>query len=59
MICYVPFFEGIFNTVPLTLSDWFLVFAFSLPVVLLDEILKFVCRRKSAERQKQHKLKTD
>lgn len=22
MICYVPLFENIFNTVPLTINDW-------------------------------------
>jgi len=23
MICYVPLFENIFNTVPLTINDWY------------------------------------
>lgn len=44
MICYVPFFENIFNTVPLSLNDWILVVGVSAPVVLLDEILKVFSR---------------
>lgn len=47
MICYVPFFERIFGTVPLTLNDWILVLIFSLPVILLEEILKVVARAKT------------
>jgi len=44
MICYVPIFESIFNTVPLSYEDWLLVIAVSAPVVLVDEILKFFTR---------------
>lgn len=47
VICYVPFFENIFGTVPLTLNDWILVLIFSTPVILLDEILKFISRKKT------------
>jgi Ca2+-transporting ATPase len=32
MILYVPFFEAIFNTVPLNYNDWKLVFYVSFPV---------------------------
>jgi Ca2+-transporting ATPase len=46
MICYVPLFENIFNTVPLNLYDWILVIGVSAPVVLLDEILKVISRAK-------------
>jgi len=44
MILYVPLFEGIFNTVPLTLNDWYLVMMFSVPVILIDEVLKMISR---------------
>jgi len=44
MILYVPVFEGIFNTVPLTKNDWYLVLMFSLPVILIDEVLKMISR---------------
>jgi len=47
MILYVPLFERIFNTVPLTLNDWALVMACAFPVVLLDEILKFFSRKRT------------
>lgn len=50
LICYIPFFTTIFGTVPLTFNDWILVLIFSTPVILLDEVLKFVARgRTSAE----------
>mmetsp|Transcript_139387 Transcript_139387/g.197326 ORF Transcript_139387/g.197326 Transcript_139387/m.197326 type:complete len:98 (-) Transcript_139387:6-299(-) len=44
MICYVPFFEGIFGTVELTKNDWILVMMASVPVIFLDEILKIGAR---------------
>jgi len=44
MICYVPFFEKIFGTVPLNQNDWLLVLVICFPVVILDEILKFFSR---------------
>lgn len=47
MILYVPFFETIFNTVPLNANDWLLVLACAFPVVILDEILKFFARMRT------------
>lgn len=47
MILYVDFFETIFNTVPLTQNDWLLVLACAFPVVILDEILKFIARKRT------------
>lgn len=44
MILYIPFLNNIFSTVPLSLSDWILVLIFSLPVVLIEEILKIFSR---------------
>ncbi|CAD8072999.1 unnamed protein product [Paramecium primaurelia] len=55
MICYVPLFENIFNTVPLTLNDWILVLAVSAPVVLVDEILKVFSRIRNAKLLEQRK----
>lgn len=53
MICYVPFFERIFNTVPLSVNDWILIVACAFPVIILDEILKFIARlRTQAELKK-------
>lgn len=54
LILYVPFFAEVFGIVPLTLNDWLLVLLVSAPVVLLDELLKFVGRR----RRRRTKVKT-
>lgn len=44
MILYVPFFNPIFSVCPLSEHDWALVWAFSVPVIFMDEILKFFGR---------------
>ncbi|CAD8151976.1 unnamed protein product [Paramecium octaurelia] len=49
MICYVPLFENIFNTVPLSIQDWILIIGVSAPVVLVDEVLKFFSRVRNAK----------
>lgn len=47
VILYVPFFNEIFGILPLDWKEWQLVLAFSIPVTLIDEILKFVSRMSS------------
>jgi len=44
LILYIPFFNDIFGIMPLDISEWLLVLAFSVPVVILDEFIKFVVR---------------
>jgi Ca2+-transporting ATPase len=44
VILYVPFLANIFDIVPLTMGDWYLVLLFSFPVIIIDEILKLVGR---------------
>ena len=44
LILYVPVLAGIFSIVPLSLNEWLLVIMFAFPVVLIDEVLKFVGR---------------
>ncbi|XP_048444763.1 calcium-transporting ATPase 1, endoplasmic reticulum-type [Pyrus x bretschneideri] len=44
LILYVPFLADVFGIVPLSLNEWLLVLAVALPVILIDEILKFVGR---------------
>lgn len=48
LILYVPFLAKVFGIVPLSFNEWLLVLAVALPVILIDEVLKFVGRdRKS------------
>ncbi|KAG6583455.1 Calcium-transporting ATPase 4, endoplasmic reticulum-type [Cucurbita argyrosperma subsp. argyrosperma] len=50
LILYVPFLAKIFGIVPLSLNEWLLVLAVALPVIIIDEILKFVGRLTSGLR---------
>ncbi|KAF3495084.1 hypothetical protein DY000_02058073 [Brassica cretica] len=50
VILYVPFLAQVFGIVPLSLNEWLLVLAVSLPVILIDEVLKFVGRLTSGYR---------
>ena len=43
-ILYVPVMNSIFGITPLNLQEWGLVLAFSFPVILIDEVLKFIGR---------------
>ena len=47
LILYVPFLMKIFSTVELDFKDWILVIVFSFPVVIIEEILKYISRRKN------------
>jgi len=44
MILYVDFLNVVFNISALSFDQWMVVMKFSLPVLLLDEVLKFVAR---------------
>lgn len=44
MILYIPFFNEVFGILPLDISEWILVLKFSIPVVLIDEMIKLYCR---------------
>ncbi|KAL9686353.1 hypothetical protein QQ045_023809 [Rhodiola kirilowii] len=50
LILYVPFLAQVFGIVPLSINEWLLVLAVALPVILIDEILKFVGRCTSGYR---------
>lgn len=41
MIVYVPFFNTVFSIHSMNVEEWKLVMAFSLPVILIEEMLKF------------------
>merc|ERR1711936_54539 len=44
VILYTDFLNVVFNISALSLDQWIIVFKFSLPVLLVDEALKFVAR---------------
>lgn len=46
-ILYIPFLAKIFSTTSLNLNDWILVLLFSLPVILIEEVLKYYSRIKN------------
>jgi Ca2+ transporting ATPase len=47
VILYVEILSTVFQICPLTLEEWMAVLKMSLPVVLLDEVLKFFARKYS------------
>uniref|UniRef100_A0A6N2KQ92 P-type Ca(2+) transporter n=1 Tax=Salix viminalis TaxID=40686 RepID=A0A6N2KQ92_SALVM len=51
LILYVPFLAQVFGIVPLSFNEWLLVLAVALPVILIDEVLKFAGRCTSGLRQ--------
>lgn len=52
LILYVPFLADVFGIVPLNLNEWLLVILISAPVILIDEVLKFVGRSRRRRRKK-------
>ncbi|KAG5515398.1 hypothetical protein RHGRI_036449 [Rhododendron griersonianum] len=59
LILYVPFLAKVFGIVPLSLNEWLLVLAVALPVILIDEVLKFVGRCRNSGARKSYKNKAD
>lgn len=58
MIVYTPFFNDVFSIHSMTMYEWQLVLAFSLPVCLIDEVLKFFGRIKN-KKELEARLKQD
>jgi Ca2+-transporting ATPase len=48
-ILYIPVMNQIFGITPLNFKEWQLVIAFSVPVILIDEVLKFFGRIMNAK----------
>lgn len=44
LILYAPFMKAIFRVTPLNWTEWKAVLYFSIPVIFIDELLKFVSR---------------
>ncbi|MES1918256.1 hypothetical protein MHBO_000250 [Bonamia ostreae] len=42
VILYFPFFQTMFSTAPIGLAEWTAVFALSAPVLVIDEMLKYL-----------------
>lgn len=60
MILYVPAMATVFSIAPHNAVDWILVFLFSFPVIIIDEVLKFVGRRMNeSERKERAQQKKD
>lgn len=49
VILYVDVLATTFSVTPLDFNEWMVVLMFSFPVILIDEVLKFVGRRLSAK----------
>ncbi|XP_072164497.1 calcium-transporting ATPase sarcoplasmic/endoplasmic reticulum type-like [Diadema setosum] len=49
VILYVDILSTVFQITPLNLAEWIAVFKISLPVILLDETLKFMARSMGTE----------
>jgi len=59
-ILYVPAMATVFSIAPHNAVDWILVFLFSFPVIIIDEVLKFVGRRMNeSDRKKRAQEKKD
>lgn len=59
LILYVPFLAQVFGIVPLSFNEWLLVLVVALPVILIDEILKFVGRCTSGSQARRSKQKSE
>lgn len=45
MLIYAPFMHAIFKTEPLTWHDWRIVLGITFPIIILEEVRKFVIRK--------------
>ncbi len=57
LILYIPFLASIFGIVPLSLNEWLLVLVVSLPVIAIDEVLKYIGRKMTERERQSRKLK--
>lgn len=46
-VCAFAVLQAVFQVTPLSMDEWVTVMKFSVPVVLLDEVLKFMARKVS------------
>lgn len=50
-IIYTPFLSRVFGVVPLSQMDWLYVLLWSFPIIVLDEVLKYLGRRHFARQR--------
>mmetsp|Transcript_31412 Transcript_31412/g.66524 ORF Transcript_31412/g.66524 Transcript_31412/m.66524 type:complete len:1046 (+) Transcript_31412:172-3309(+) len=58
VILYVDFLADMFNVTPLNWDEWMVVLGFSIPVIFIDEVLKYVGRQMS-EKELQRRMSSD
>lgn len=58
LIIYVPPLANIFGVVALSAYDWFLVFLWSFPVIIIDELIKYFAKRQ-ARKHESKKIKVE
>lgn len=61
-LLYTPVLQGVFGIVPLGWGEWKLVLGWSGPIILIDEVLKFMERNffmEKTERQIQERRKAE
>ncbi len=49
VLSYVPFFQGLFNTAPISWQEWIYLCIIPIPIVLIEEIRKSILRKKSVK----------
>lgn len=59
LIIYVPPLANIFGVVALNAHDWFLVFLWSFPVIIIDEIIKYFAKRARDIKVSEIKVKSE
>lgn len=47
LLIYVPFLQHIFDTVPLGLTDWFIIIPISSSILIIEEIVKYLIAKKN------------
>ncbi|KAI9670361.1 MAG: hypothetical protein M1817_004404 [Caeruleum heppii] len=58
-LLYIPFLQGLFAIVPLNWNEWRAVLLISLPVIIIDEILKYVERTLYIPKPSQQHIKQE
>lgn len=51
-ILYIPFLANVFKVAPLNWAEWEAIILWSFPVVILDEVLKFISRNVDGKRER-------